>query len=122
MVTREQHEALKRGCKDAMLLYVVGDFCELYFDDAERAAKLLGLVVTSMAKGDPVPMTGFPVHAKDIYIRDLLSKGLTVALVEQDRGELRHQVRGKPVVSVIGGESLVAESEARDGKSLNESE
>lgn len=118
MCTREQHEALKRGCNNAMLLYVVGDFCELYFDDAERAAKLLGLTLTSMSRrvAEPVPMTGFPARYKNDYVRKLLAECLTVALVEQERGELRHQVRGEPVVSVVGGESLVTESEARDGE------
>ncbi len=58
---QQYHEA-KRAAGDALLLFRMGDFYELFFDDAKTAARMLGLALTSRDKGDdPVPMAGFPV-------------------------------------------------------------
>jgi hypothetical protein len=77
-------KSLKAECKGAMLLFRVGDFCELFHEDAQEAAKILGLTLTVRAKGDAsVPMTGFPHHSMDSYLGRLVAAGRRVAVCEQ---------------------------------------
>ncbi len=79
-----QYQEAKTACPDALLLFRMGDFYELFFDDARTAAKLLGLALTSRDKGEnAVPMAGFPHHQLESYLRKLVSLGLRVAICEQ---------------------------------------
>jgi DNA mismatch repair protein MutS len=80
-----QYAALKARHPDAFLFYRMGDFYELFFDDAVRAAPLLEVTLTSRDKDkpDPIPMCGVPVHAADAYIKRLSEKGHRVAICEQ---------------------------------------
>ena len=78
----QQYRELKARDPDALLLFRMGDFYELFGDDAERAAALLGLTLTSRDKGaDAVPMAGFPHPALDTYLAKIVQAGL--------RGRLR---------------------------------
>jgi DNA mismatch repair protein MutS len=79
-----QYLAAKAACPDALLLFRMGDFYELFHEDARVAAKLLGLTLTSRDKSnDPVPMAGFPHHQLDSYIAKLIRAGKRVAVCEQ---------------------------------------
>jgi DNA mismatch repair protein MutS len=79
-----QYDQAKKACGDALLLFRMGDFYELFHDDARTAAKLLGLTLTSRDKtADPVPMAGFPHHQLETYLAKLVKQGLRVAVCEQ---------------------------------------
>jgi hypothetical protein len=70
---------------DTMLFFRMGDFYELYFEDAQKAAKMLGLTLTTRDKSaeNPIPMTGFPYHQLDGYLKKLKSAGIRVAVNEE---------------------------------------
>ena len=72
-----QYDQAKKACGDALLLFRMGDFYELFHDDARTAAKILGLTLTSRDKtADPVPMAGFPHHQLETYLAKLVKQGL----------------------------------------------
>ncbi len=80
---QQYHEA-KKAAGDALLLFRMGDFYELFFEDAKSAARVLGLALTSRDKGDdPVPMAGFPHHQLDSYLAKIISAGFRAAICEQ---------------------------------------
>jgi DNA mismatch repair protein MutS len=80
----QQYRDAKEACGDAILLFRMGDFYELFFDDAKDAAKILGLTLTSRDKGEnPIPMAGFPYHQLDSYLRKLILAGRKAAVCEQ---------------------------------------
>ncbi len=80
---QQYHEA-KRAAGDALLLFRMGDFYELFFEDAKTAARVLGLALTSRDKGDdPVPMAGFPHHQLDAYLAKIIAAGHRAAVCEQ---------------------------------------
>ena len=71
-----QYEEAKRACPDALLLFRMGDFYELFHDDAKTAARVLGLALTSREKGEnAVPMAGFPHHQLESYLGKLMAAG-----------------------------------------------
>ena len=76
---------IKAQHPNAIVLYRMGDFYELFLEDAELAAPLLDLTLTTRDKGkaDAVPMCGFPVHSADGYVRRLAELGQRVAICEQ---------------------------------------
>jgi DNA mismatch repair protein MutS len=80
-----QYREIKRGYPDAILLFRVGDFYEMFYEDAQVASKLLSITLTSRDKSsaNPVPLCGVPYHAAQGYIAKLLKAGRTVALCEQ---------------------------------------
>lgn len=79
-----QYAATKAEAGDALLLFRMGDFYELFFDDARDAARLLGLTLTSREKGpNAIPMAGFPYHSLDMHLAKLLHAGRRVAVCEQ---------------------------------------
>lgn len=80
----QQYLQTKEQVPGALLLFRMGDFYELFFEDAETAARVLGLTLTSRDKGtNPIPMAGFPYHALDGYLQKLLGTGMRVAICEQ---------------------------------------
>jgi DNA mismatch repair protein MutS len=79
-----QYEEAKKACGDALLLFRMGDFYELFHEDAKVAAKILGLTLTSRDKtANPVPMAGFPHHQLESYLAKLVRQGYRVAVCEQ---------------------------------------
>ncbi len=79
-----QYQDAKEASGDALLFFRMGDFYELFHDDAKLAAKVLGLTLTSRDKGEnPVPMAGFPHHQLDGYLAKLIRGGYRVAVCEQ---------------------------------------
>ncbi len=81
----QQYLAAKEGQKDALLFFRMGDFYELFFEDAVVAARALDLTLTARNKGaeDAIPMAGVPHHAASAYIQRLLEQGFKVAICEQ---------------------------------------
>ncbi len=93
----EQYWSLKREAGDAVLLYRLGDFYEMFFGDAEFAAPLLGLVLTARHRDSDIeaPMCGIPHHALEGYVGKLLAAGRKVAIADQ----MESPGRGKVVVA-----------------------
>ena len=81
----QQYQDAKRACPEALLLFRMGDFYELFYEDAVTAAKVLGLTLTSRDKGsaNPIPMAGFPYHALDGYLHKLIHAGHKAAICDQ---------------------------------------
>ncbi|MEJ2275837.1 MAG: DNA mismatch repair protein MutS, partial [Woeseiaceae bacterium] len=80
-----QYLAIKAEYPDMLVFYRMGDFYELFYDDAKRAASLLDITLTARGKsaGDPIPMAGVPYHAAEGYLAKLVRKGESVAICEQ---------------------------------------
>src|SRR5262245_57912591 len=79
-----QFMAAKRQHPDAVLFFRMGEFYELFHDDARVASKAIGLTLTSRSKGeDAVPMAGVPVRTLDNYLKRLVQAGFKVAICEQ---------------------------------------
>jgi DNA mismatch repair protein MutS len=99
----EQYFALKREAGDCLLFYRMGDFFELFFDDARVAAGVLDIALTSRGEhdGEPVPMCGVPVHSADGYLARLIRAGCRVAIAEQVESPEEAKKRG-------GSKALVA--------------
>lgn len=81
----QQYLRIKSEYPDLLLLYRMGDFYELFFDDARHAAQLLDLTLThrGQSAGKPIPMAGVPYHAVENYLARLIKKGESVAICEQ---------------------------------------
>ena len=81
-----QYREAKRAAGDALLLFRMGDFYELFYDDACKAANLLGLTLTTRDRNkgpDAMPMAGFPHHQLDLYLAKLIAAGCKAAVCEQ---------------------------------------
>ena len=81
----QQYLRVKMEHPHSLMFYRMGDFYELFFDDAHKAAKLLGITLTHRGKtsGKPIPMAGVPYHAAEGYLARLVKKGETVVICEQ---------------------------------------
>ncbi|MCA6126516.1 DNA mismatch repair protein MutS [Thalassolituus oleivorans] len=81
----QQYLKIKGEFADTILFYRMGDFYELFFDDAKRAAQLLDITLTARGQsgGKPIPMAGVPYHAAENYIAKLVRQGVSVAIAEQ---------------------------------------
>ena len=80
-----QYLRIKADHPDTLLFYRMGDFYELFFDDARRASKLLDIALTSRGQsgGAPIPMAGVPAHSVESYLAKLVRKGESAAICEQ---------------------------------------
>ncbi len=98
-----QYLALKEQAADCLLFYRMGDFFELFFDDAKTAAQVLDIALTSRGEhgGAPIPMCGVPVHAAEGYLARLIRAGCRVAIAEQIESPEEARKRG-------GSKTLVA--------------
>jgi DNA mismatch repair protein MutS len=98
-----QYLALKREAGDCLLFYRMGDFFELFFDDAKHAAAILDIALTSRGEHDgaPIPMCGVPVHSAEGYLARLIKAGCRVAIAEQTETPEEAKKRG-------GSKALVA--------------
>ena len=81
----QQYLRIKAEHPNALLFYRMGDFYELFYDDARRAARLIDITLTSRGQsaGQPIPMAGVPYHSVDTYLARLVRKGESVAICEQ---------------------------------------
>ena len=99
----QQYLEIKQNYQDAILFYRMGDFYEMFFDDALKASKLLDIALTSRNKNaeERVPMCGVPYHAASGYINRLISQGLKVAVCEQKDGEETKGLVKREVVRIV---------------------
>ncbi|MCB1842005.1 MAG: DNA mismatch repair protein MutS, partial [Halioglobus sp.] len=81
----QQYLRIKAEHPQELLFYRMGDFYELFYDDAKRAAELLDITLTARGKsgGAPIPMAGVPYHAAEGYLARLVKAGVSVAIAEQ---------------------------------------
>ena len=115
----EQYFEIKRQFPDAILFYRLGDFYEMFYEDAEKAAPILDLVLTARGKGQEheAPMCGVPYHAAEAYIAKLIKQGFRVALCDQveNPAEAKGIVKREVVRVYTPGtatESLIVERES----------
>jgi DNA mismatch repair protein MutS len=127
----QQYLRIKGQNPDILLFYRMGDFYELFFDDARRAAALLDITLTARGQsaGLPIPMAGVPFHAVEGYLAKLVRKGESVALCEQigdpakSKGPVERQVVRIITPGTVTDEALLEERQetlvaavARDGE------
>ncbi|RUL55153.1 DNA mismatch repair protein MutS [Lysinibacillus antri] len=115
----QQYLSIKSEYKDAFLFYRLGDFYEMFFDDAVSASQILEITLTSRDAGtkDRIPMCGVPHHSAKNYIETLVSKGYKVAICEQteDPKQSKGVVKREVVQLITPG--TITEGKTIDGKS-----
>ncbi|MAP21467.1 MAG: DNA mismatch repair protein MutS [Alteromonadaceae bacterium] len=112
-----QYLAIKAQHPNILLFYRMGDFYELFFDDAKRAAELLDISLTARGKsgGEPIPMAGVPYHAVESYLARLVKMGESVAICEQvgdpatSKGPVERQVQRIVTPGTVTDEALLEE-------------
>ena len=116
-----QYLRIKSSHPDILLFYRMGDFYELFYDDAEKASRLLDITLTARGQsaGQPVPMAGVPVHSVDQYLSKLVKQAEAVAICEQvgDPAKSKGPVDRK-VVRIVTPGTLI-EEDLLDEKSEN---
>ncbi|MGD0626011.1 MAG: DNA mismatch repair protein MutS [Thermodesulfobacteriota bacterium] len=117
----KQYLEVKNKYPDAILFYRLGDFYEMFFEDAKLASEILGITLTSRDKNkeDAVPLCGVPYHAASAYIQKLVDRGYKVAICEQmeDAAKAKGIVRREVVRVVTPG--MVLEDELLQPKANN---
>ncbi|PKK91261.1 MAG: DNA mismatch repair protein MutS [Candidatus Wallbacteria bacterium HGW-Wallbacteria-1] len=112
-----QYMAIKSDYQDSILFYRLGDFYEMFFEDARIAARELELTLTSRNKseGEPIPLAGVPYHSAESYISRLVSRGYKVVICEQveDPRQAKGLVRREVVRIVTPGTSLLTDTMVR---------
>lgn len=118
----KQYLEVKQSCPDALLMFRLGDFYELFFEDAEIAAKELEITLTGRdaGGGQRAPMCGVPYHAAESYIATLVERGYKVAICEQmeDPSQAKGLVRREIVRIVTPGTLLEGRSVEDKGQRL----
>lgn len=96
----QQYIEIKSVNQDSLLFYRMGDFYELFFDDAEEASRALGITLTKRGKheGQDIPMCGVPVHAAEDYLQRLIALGYRIAVCEQTEDPAEAKKRGSKAV------------------------
>ncbi len=113
-----QYHAIKCAHSDCLLFYRMGDFYELFYDDAVQAANALDIALTKrgQSNGAPIPMAGVPVHSHELYLLKLIDKGFRVAVCEQIETPEQAKARGakgplqRGVVRIITPGTITEES------------
>jgi len=114
----QQYLTIKAEHPDRLLFYRMGDFYELFFDDAVKASAALDIVLTKRGKhdGDDIPMCGVPVHSADSYLQRLIRQGFKVAVCEQSEDPAEAKKRGsksvvrRDVVRIVTAGTLTEDS------------
>jgi DNA mismatch repair protein MutS len=105
----QQYREIKSRHRDAILFFRMGDFYEMFFDDAHLAARVLGITLTS--RGDGVPLAGVPVKAAADYLRQLIAAGYRVAICEQvEDPKLAKGIVRREVIETITPGAVLDES------------
>ncbi|MEX0693821.1 MAG: DNA mismatch repair protein MutS, partial [Rhodospirillales bacterium] len=104
-----QYLQIKRAHPDDLLFYRMGDFYEMFFDDAVAAAGALDIALTKRGKhqGEDIPMCGVPVHSHEVYLNRLIRKGFRVAICEQTEDPAEAKKRGSKSVVERGVARIV---------------
>ena len=97
--------------KDCLVFYRLGDFYELFFEDAKRASELLGLTLTGRDCGleERAPMCGVPYHAAETYIAKLVEQGEKVAICEQLTEPTKGALVERDVIRIVTAGTLIEE-------------
>ena len=114
----QQYLAIKAEYPEMLVFYRMGDFYELFFDDAKRAATMLDITLTARGKsaGNPIPMAGVPYHAAEGYLAKLVRKGESVAICEQigdpttSKGPVERKVMRVVTPGTLTDEALMSAS------------
>ena len=117
----KQYKEIKSNFEDSILFFRLGDFYEMFFEDAVKASRELGLTLTSRnkEKNVDIPLAGVPFHSADSYITKLVSKGYKVAICEQTEDpKIAKGIVKREVVKIITPGTVV-DVEALDAKSNN---
>ena len=125
----QQYLRIKADHPEMLLLYRMGDFYELFYDDADKAARLLGITLTrrGVSAGEPIPMAGVPVHSVEQYLARLIRIGESVAVCEQigdpalAKGPVERKVVRIVTPGTITDAQLLPEREDRPLLALNPS-
>ena len=112
-----QYLTMKAAHSDMLLFYRMGDFYELFYEDAKKASEMLGISLTARGKsgGDPIPMAGIPYHAVEGYLAKLVQIGQSVAICEQigdpatSKGPVERQVVRIVTPGTLTDEALLQE-------------
>ncbi|TNG02822.1 MAG: DNA mismatch repair protein MutS, partial [Gammaproteobacteria bacterium] len=112
-----QYLRIKQEYPDTLLFYRMGDFYELFYDDAKKAARLLDITLTKRGQsaGQPIPMAGIPYHAAENYLARLIRQGESVAICEQigdpatSKGPVERKVVRVVTPGTVTDESLLSE-------------
>ncbi|MDH5710580.1 MAG: DNA mismatch repair protein MutS [Gammaproteobacteria bacterium] len=113
----QQYLRIKADHPNTLMFYRMGDFYEMFFDDARKAAKLLDITLTARGHsgGQPIPMCGIPYHAADNYLARLINQGESVAICEQtsdpatSKGPVEREVLRIVTPGTVTEESLLNE-------------
>src|SRR4051812_5465322 len=107
-----QFQAVKAKYPDCIVFFRIGDFYEIFYEDAKTASRVLGIALTSRSKTEnAVPMAGVPYHAVDGYLAKMLEAGFRVAVVEQlEDPKVAKGVIKRDVVRVITPGTLTDET------------
>lgn len=109
----EQYQAIKAQHKDAILFFRMGDFYEMFYEDARIGAETLGIVLTTRSHGAAaeVPLAGFPYHALDTYLAKMVKAGFRVAICEQvEDPKLARTIVKREVLEVVTPGTTVHEN------------
>ena len=117
----QQYLRIKRQHPEQLLFYRMGDFYELFYDDAQRAAELLDITLTARGKsaGEEIPMAGVPYHAAESYLARLVKAGVSVAIAEQmgdpatSKGPVERKVVRIVTPGTLSDEALLEERRER---------
>ncbi|OLP45439.1 DNA mismatch repair protein MutS [Rhizobium oryziradicis] len=120
----EQYIEIKANNPGSLLFYRMGDFYELFFEDAVDASRALGITLTKRGQhlGHDIPMCGVPVHASDDYLQRLIALGFRVAVCEQQEDPAEAKKRGSKSVVKRGVVRLVTPGTLTEEKLLSPSE
>ncbi len=113
----QQYLRIKADHPNTLLFYRMGDFYELFYDDAKKAAKILDITLTARGQsaGKPIPMAGIPYHAADNYLSRLIKRGESVAICEQtskpgeNKGPVKREVMRIVTPGTVTEEALLDE-------------
>lgn len=113
----QQYLAAKEQHPDNILFFRLGDFYEMFFDDAKLAAKELGLTLTSRSGNkDKTPMCGVPYHAAEAYINKLVSRGYKVAIAEQIGDPKAKGLTKREIIKIITPGTVLSEAALKDAQ------
>ncbi|MDD7764095.1 MAG: DNA mismatch repair protein MutS [Selenomonadales bacterium] len=113
----QQYLAAKEQHPDNILFFRLGDFYEMFFDDAKLAAKELGLTLTSRSGNkDKTPMCGVPYHAAETYINKLISRGYKVAIAEQIGDPKAKGLTKREIIKIITPGTVLSEAALKDAQ------
>lgn len=117
----KQFLTIKNEYPDSILLFRMGDFYEMFFDDAKVASKILGITLTSRGtyQNEKVPMCGFPHHSANSYIAKLISQDMKVAICEQvEDPKISKGIVKRDVIRVITPGSFLEEDQTNGGRNI----